>query len=55
LASLRQAFNAGVLAYWGIFAIADTHAHHPEEALLDILLASSTIFLLRHINQKPSP
>jgi hypothetical protein len=53
--NLRQAFNAGVLAFWGVSAITDIHTHHIEEALLDIAFGAGVIFLVRHINQKPSP
>jgi hypothetical protein len=54
LLSLRQAFNAGVAGYFGVFAVGDIHAHHPETALLDFVLAAGVIFWARHMDRGPS-
>lgn len=55
MVNLRQAFNAGVVGYYGAMAISSIHAHHPEGALLDIAFGAGVLLWLRHRNQKPSP
>ena len=54
MVNLRQAFNAGVVAFW-VFAPLEIFMRIIEGALLDIAFAASTIFVVRHIKQKPSP
>jgi hypothetical protein len=55
VSNLRQAFNAGVVGFWGAEAVRDVHAHHPEAVLLDIGCCAVALLVLRHIKQKPSP